>query len=171
MTYDSDTGCANEPESRRKGRGPKSGRNCNDEERSVQLRGSSAPATELEIISLQLADSEHATDYEADDEEKPQVGDQAVDAEHDENGGIVARKVAQVVVDSALYLAKVGGLGNALEVEELGNWSQVGESRGDGGIAQAVEAPTEVHPGCQGIDGDAEARHDGGCVGCSLRGR
>ena len=87
-----------------------------------------------------LADAEHATNDKADDKEKKQIGEQAVDAEHDKDGGIVAREVTQVVVDSALDLAEVGGLGDALYVEELGDGPQVGEAGRDGCRAQTIEA-------------------------------
>lgn len=111
----------------------------------------------MKVVALKLADAEHAADNEADNEEEEQVCEQAVDAEHDEDSGVVAGKVAKVVVDSALNLAKVGGLGDTLDIEELGDGPQVGEARGDRRRAQAVEAAGEVHAGRQGVDGYAEA--------------
>lgn len=161
MTNNRDTGCANQPEHRGKRRGPETKRNGNDEEGGVELRGRGSPAAELKIIALEFANTKHTSNYKTDDKKKQQVGEQTVDAEHDEDGGIVAGEVAQVVVDPALDLAEVGGLGDALEVEELGDGSQVGEARGDRGGAQAVEASAEIHPRRQGVDGNAEARHDG----------
>lgn len=121
------------------------------------MRSSCAEGRELEIIALELADAEHSADNEADDEEQEQVCQQAVDAEHDKNSGIVAGEVAQVVVYTALDFTKVGGLGNALDIEELGDGPQVGKARGDGGAAQTVEAAREVHSRRQGVDRDAEA--------------
>lgn len=120
-----------------------------------------APATQLQVVTLELSDTEHAPYDQDDDEEQHQIGEQAVYAEHDEDGGIVAGEVAQVVVDTALDLTKVGWLRDALDVEELGDGAQIGESRGHGGVAQAVEASTEVQARRQGVDGDAETRHDG----------
>ena len=90
------------------------------------------------------------------------MGEQAVDAEHREDSSVIAGEVAQVVVDTALRLTKVGRLGDALEIEELADGAQVGEARRDGGGAQAVKTSSEVHPGGKGGDGDVEARH-GGC--------
>ena len=110
MAHNRHAGCSDEPEHGGKGRCPETERNGNDEERSVKLRGSCAPAGELQIVAFKLADTEHSADYKAYDEEQHQVGKQAVDAEHDEDSSIVARKVTQVVVDPALDLAKVGGL-------------------------------------------------------------
>lgn len=121
------------------------------------MGSSGAPATDLEIVALQLADAVHAPHDEADDEEQHQVGEQAVDAEHDEDGRIVAREVAQVVVDPALRLAEVCGFGDALEIEELRDGAQVGKARGDGLIAQTVEPSREVHPGRQGVQRNAQS--------------
>ena len=161
MTDDGDTRGANEPEHSRKWRCKQAKGNGDDGETGVELRGSGAPAADLEIVALKLADAVHADDDEADDKKQQQVSQQAVDAEHGEHSSVVAGEVSEVVVDATLGLAEVGGLGDALDVEELGDGAQVGEARGDGGRAQAVEAAAEVHPRRQGVDGDAEARHDG----------
>lgn len=162
MTNDGNTGGTNEPENSRERRRPQSERNGNDGKGGVELRGGRAPGADLEVIALELSDAVHATNDEDDDEEQQQMGEQAVDAEHGKDSSVVAGEVAQVVVDAALRLTEVGGLGDALDVEELADGAQVGEARRDGGGAQAVEAPLEVHPGRQGGDGDAEARHGGG---------
>lgn len=157
MAQDGDTRGADQPEDGAKRRGPQAERDRNDEEGSVELRGSSAPAGNLEVIAFELADAEHAADDEANDEEQQQVCEQAVDAEHDEDGGIVAGEVAEIVVDSALHLAEVGRLGDALDVEELGDGPQIGEARRDRRRAQAVKAAGQVHAGRQGVDGNVEA--------------
>lgn len=85
----------------------------------------------MQVIALELADTEHATNDKADDKEQKQVGEQAVNAEHGEYCGIVAGEIAQVVVHATLDLTKIGGLGDALHIEELGDGSQVGEARGN----------------------------------------
>lgn len=154
---------ADEPENRRKGRRPKTQRNGNDKQCGVHLRRRRTPAANLEIIALELANSIHTSHHQADDKKEHQVGEQAVDAEHDEHGGIVAREVAQVVVDSALHFAEIGRLRDALDIEKLADGSQVGEARRHRRGAQTVEAAAKVHSRRERIDGDAEARHDG-CV-------
>ena len=121
MAKDGDTRRANEPKNRTDGRSKETKRNCNNEKRSVQLGGCSPPTTDLEIVSLELSNAVHAPNHKEDNEEKQQVGEQTVDAEHDKDNGIVAREVAQVVVDPALHLAEVGRLGDTLDVEELGD--------------------------------------------------
>jgi hypothetical protein len=163
VSDDDDAGSSDEPEHGSEGRGPQTDRNGNDEQCRVELGRGSAPAADLQVVSVKFANGEHASDYEADVEEQRQVGEQAIDAEHGEDSGIVAGEVAQVVIDAALGLAKAGRLRDALDVEELANGTQVGKAGGDGRGAQAVEASREVHAGRQGVDGDAEARHaDGG---------
>ena len=128
MADNGDAGGANEPQNSGEGRRPQSKRDGDDGQGGVKLRGGGAPRAHLEIVAFELANSVHASNDEDDDKEKQQVSEQAVDAEHGEDGSIVAGEVAQVVVDAALGLAKVGGLGDALEVEELANGAQVGEA-------------------------------------------
>ena len=132
MAHNSHASRSDEPEHGCEGRCPETEGNGNDKERGVELRGRCAPAAELQIVAFKFADTEHSADYKTYNKEQHQVREQAVDAEHDEDGSIVARKVAQVVVDPALDLTEVCGLGDALDVEELGDGAQVGESRRDG---------------------------------------
>jgi hypothetical protein len=119
MAQDGDARGSNEPEDSRKGRSPETERHSDDQQNSVELRSRGAPASDLEVVALKLANAIHAADDKEDDEEEHQVREQAVDAEHDEHDGIVAGEVSQIVVDSALHFAKVGGLRDALQVEEL----------------------------------------------------
>ncbi|KFY68852.1 hypothetical protein V498_10555 [Pseudogymnoascus sp. VKM F-4517 (FW-2822)] len=115
-----------------------------DKEESVELGGGEAVGTELQVAAVELANGPHATDDEEDDEEEERVRHQAVDAEHHEHGRIVAGEVAQVPVDARLGLAEVGGLGQTLEVEELGDGLDVGEAGADCLRAEAGEAVGEV---------------------------
>jgi hypothetical protein len=161
MAENGDTGGSDEPEHGGEGRCPQTEGNCDDKQPRVELRGAGAHAAKLQVVALELADAEHAANDEADNEEQQQIGQETVYAEHGEHSCVVAREVAQVVVDPALDLAKVGGLGDALDVEELGDGPQVGEARGYRCVAQAVEAPGEVHTRRQSVDGNAEAGHDG----------
>lgn len=157
MAQNSDTGGSNEPENSAKRRSPEAQGNADDQKRRVQLGSGRAPTANLQVVALELANAVHATDEQKDDEEECQICEQAVDDEHGENSGIVAREVAEVVVDSALHLAEVGWLGDALHVEELGDRAQIREAAGEGLRLQAVEATGEVQPGRQSVNGDAES--------------
>ena len=119
MAEDGDSTRADEPKHGRDGRGDQDERDSDDEKAGVKLRGRGAQEAEVKILTLEHTDAPDAADDEDDDEEEAQVGEQAVDAEHDEEGGIVAAEIAKVVVDAALGLAKVCRLGDALEVEEF----------------------------------------------------
>lgn len=88
-------------------------------------------------MTVEAADDEQACKDEDDVEHKEPICEQRVDAKHDKNDGIVAREVAQVVVDTGLGLNKVGGLGDTLEVEELGDGTQVGEAAAERTSAEA----------------------------------
>lgn len=147
MAQDGDTRSSNEPKHGGEGRSQEAEGHGDAEQGGVELRGGSAPAPDLEVVALQFADTVHATNDEEDEEEQLQVGEQAVDAEHDEDDGIVAGEVAQVVVEPALHGAEVFRLGDALDVEELGDGPQVGKTGGNGLAPQAIEAAREVHPG------------------------
>lgn len=69
-----------------------------DQQASVQLASCGRECADREVLSCKLANAPHAADHEEDDEEECEVGDQAVDEEHDKDDGVVAREVAQVVV-------------------------------------------------------------------------
>ncbi|KFZ11316.1 hypothetical protein V501_04826 [Pseudogymnoascus sp. VKM F-4519 (FW-2642)] len=135
-----------------------------DEEEGVELGGGDAVGPELEVATVELANGPHAADDEEDDEEEERVRHQAVDAEHHEYGGIVAGEVAQVPVDARLGLAEVGGLGQALEVEELGDGLDVGEAGADGLRAEASKAVGEVESRREDVQGDLNACHCEGWV-------
>lgn len=168
MAQNGDTGGSNEPENGAEWGSPEAERNADDQKGRVELGSGRAPAAKLQVVALELANPVHAANEQQDDEEQGQVGDQAVDDEHGENGCIVAREVAEVVVDAALHLAEVGWLGDALHVEELGDGAQVREPAGERLRLQAVEATGEVQPGRQRVNGDAESRHEVRLV-CGLR--
>ncbi|KAB8337210.1 hypothetical protein FH972_021512 [Carpinus fangiana] len=113
----------------------------------------------VQVSAAEFADAPHAGDDEDDVEQEPEVCDERVDGQHDEDDGIVAGEVGQVVVDSVLDLCKVLGLGHALEVEELADGLQVGEAGADGLVAQALEPVAEIQTRGQGIYGDVDAGH------------
>lgn len=152
---------SNEPEQGRERRGNKTDGNADNQQTSPELRGGRPERSDLEVASVQLADAEHARHHKDDIKEQQPVGQQGVDAEHEEDDGIVAGEVAQVVVDAGLHLAKVGRLGQALEVEELGDGAQVGEAAAQRSRAQALEALSQVEAGRDEVEGDLDARHFG----------
>ena len=145
-----------------------------DVETRVQLHRRETVLAELQVAALELADQEHAEGDEDDVEKQPEVGEQAVDAEHGEDDGVVAREVAEVVVDTRLHLAEVGGLADALDVEELGDGPQVREAAGERPGAHAGEALRDVQARRQNVYRDLDAGHVGRVGGskiCALPGK
>lgn len=129
-----------------------------DQQAGVQLSSCRAEEADVKIAAVEFAYAPHASDDEDNDEEEGEVVEQRVDAEHDEDGGIVAAEVAQVVVDPALGLAEVCWLRDALEVEELAQRAQIREARAQALAADGVEAG-EVEARRQRVDGNADACH------------
>lgn len=165
MANDDDTAGTDEPGNGSKGRRDKTDGDGDNIKTSVQLRGGGAHGAELEIAAIKLADEEHAGDHKDDIEKQPPVGQQSVDAEHDEDDGVVAGEVAEVVVDAGLHVGKVLGLGQALDIEELGQRTQVREARGQRGRPDAVEAVSQLEARRQHVDRDLDAGgHCGGLV-------
>lgn len=107
-------------------------------------------------MTLELSDAVKTTSDQDDDKEQQGVGQQAVDAEHHKDGGIVAGEVGQIVVHTALDLAEMGGFGDTLDVQEFGDRAQVGKARAEGLRADAVEPFAEARG--NRINGDLE-RH------------
>lgn len=118
--------------------------NCNHRHDRVQLRSRRPCESHVQIPAFELADAKHADHDEYDDKAELEVGEQAVDAEHEEDGGIVGREVGQIVVDSILHHAKVGGLGKVLDVEEFADGLEIGEPRAQGCCANGIEACAEA---------------------------
>ena len=139
MSNNANARCANQPQDSADWRSPDTERNGNNQKTSVKLRRSCAGESDIEVGALKLANTEHAADYEYNDEEQEQVCKQAVNAEHDEEHGIVAAEVGQVVVDASLDLAKVLRLRQALEVEELADGLEVGEAAAESLRADALK--------------------------------
>ena len=129
MAENGDAGSSDQPQESGYGRRDESDGDCNTSQCSIHLRRGSTEGTNLKVTTSQFANSPHATSHKDDVEEKPHVGEQAVDGEHDKNNGIIAGEIAEVVVDSALNLPKVVWLRQSLEVEELGDRFDVGKSR------------------------------------------
>ena len=140
MSNNANARCANQPQDSADRRRPDTKGNCNNQKTSVELRRSCAGESNIEVSALELADAEHAADDEDNDEEQEQVCKQAVNAEHDEEDGIVAAEVGQVVVDTGLNLAKVLRLRQALEVEKLADGLEVGEAAAESLRANALKA-------------------------------
>jgi len=130
----------NQPQGSGEGRGPDTDWNADNEQSSVELRCSEAGEAQVQVATLQQVDSVKTHAHKENVEQQRQVGQQAVDAENNKNDGIVAGKVGQVVVDTALGFSEIGRLGHALDVEEFRDRTEVGESRAQRGAAEAVEA-------------------------------
>lgn len=113
----------------------------------------------VKIPPIELADGPHAADDEDDDEEEGHVRDQAVDAQHDEDRGIVAGEVAQVVVDARLHIAEVLGLRQPLDVEEVGERLEIGKPGCQGLRPHASELVREVQPRREDVEGDLYPGH------------
>ena len=162
VTKDSHTSCANEPEGGSKGGSPETQRHGDTQQRSVELRGIEATEADIQIPTTQLVNPVETAGDQDDNKEENEVGQQAVDAQHHKDHGIVAGEVRQVVVDSALHLTKVGRLGYALHVEELGDGAQVGKASGQGLAADVVEAITKTRS--DRVDGNLNS-HDSELMG------
>lgn len=172
MANDDDEAGTNEPGNSSKGRRDKTDGDGNDVETGVELRGGGAESADLEIAAVELANDKHARGDKDDVEQKPPVGQEGVDAQHDKDDGIVAGEVAEVVVDTRLHLAKVLRLGEALDVKELGDGAQVGEARGQRRRPDAVEAVAELEARGDHFDRDLDAGgHFGGLGGGERLGR
>lgn len=159
MAENGDAGGANQPQKCGDGRSNESPRHCNADQASVKLGSGGTEGAYDQIVSTQLADSPHATGDKNDVEEKPQVGEQAVDTEHDENNGIVGGEVGEIVIDATLDLDEVVGLGKSLDVQEFGDGFDVGKSRGDRLGTNTAEAIREVQARGDGVERDANSGH------------
>lgn len=85
-------------------------------------RGDEGAVGKSEVPAVELADCPHSADDKEDQKEETEIGEEGVDREHDEDGGIIGGEVAKVVVYAALCLAQVLWFADALEVEEFGYW-------------------------------------------------
>ena len=159
VTKDSHTSGTNQPQHGCKGGSPQSKRDSHDEKSSVKLRSRRAEEANVQVAALELADAVGATDDKEDDEEQGEVRDEGVDAQHDEHAEIVCREVAQVVVDARLGLGEVCRFGEALDVEELGDGTQVREARGERLRAHAGEAVAEAKPRSNSLDRKLDRGH------------
>lgn len=186
MAKNGDAGGSDQPESSGERVCDYTNRDCYTQHGGVELSCGSTEETNIEIAALELADSPHATNYEDDVEEQKQVGEQSVDAEHDEKDGIIAGEIAEVVIDAVLDFAKVLRFRETLEVKKFANGFQIGKAAGDGLRADTVEAALQVqtrgngvewniHPGggecgCRGKNKTTRERNPGGWKGVSARG-
>lgn len=112
-------------------------------------------------MSFELSNSPHSTNDKEDEEEKCQVGEQAIDAQHKEDDDIVARKVSKVVINSGLDLAEVCRFGDALEVEELGDGPEVCKSRRQRLRSYARESVGQIETRRQNVNRNLNSRHFG----------
>ena len=158
VAEDGDTGGTNQPQGSRKGRSPDAERHANAQQDGVQLRGVETTESQVQVPAFQLANAVETGADEDDHKQQQRVGQQAVDAEHHKDDGIVAGEVGEVVVHPALDFTKVGRLRQALEVEEFGDRAQVGKAGAERLAADVVEAIAKTRG--DGINGDLDG-HDG----------
>ena len=161
VAEDDHAASTDQPQRRGQRRCDDSYRDRNAVQRRVELRGCEALLAELQVAAVEFANDIVPADNEHDVEEQIEVGEQRIDGEHDKHGRVVAGEVAQVVVDTRLHLAKVGRLRDALEVEELADGAEVGESRGDGSRPEAGEPVSQVKARRQSVQRDLYACHVG----------
>lgn len=159
MTKDGHTRSANQPEQGADGRSIQTQGHGDDDKTSIQLGRGGTQGAEFEITTLETADQVHTGNDQDDVEEQCPVGEQSVDAQHAEDDSIVAREVAEVIVDSRLHLAKIGRLGDTLEVEELRDGLEVGEAASDAAGSQALKALRKVQARRNNVQGDLNASH------------
>lgn len=165
VAKDGHTGSTNQPQDGRDGGCQEAHGHRDTEQGRVQLGSVETPEAQVQVATVQLANSPETGADEDNEEHQSPVGQQAVDAEHDKDDGIVAREVAEVVVDATLDFTKVGGLGQALEVKEFRDRAQVGESGAHGLAADAVESIAE--PRGDRVDGDLDGH--GGRLGVEVK--
>jgi len=151
---------ADQPQDGGDGARPDAERHGDNEQAGVELGGGGAEDANVEVSTLELRDREHAADDEDNDEEEQEVGEEGVDAEHNEDDRVVAAEVGEVVVDPVLDFGEVAGLGEGLDVQEFRERLEVGEAIGPGLRAHAVEARLQVQPACERVKGDVDTRHD-----------
>lgn len=166
MTQNCNARSSNEPKGGRKGVCDDCKWDSQNDQSSVELCGSCTEEANIQITALKLADTVHATNDKKNDKCEQPVGEQRVDAQHDEQDGIVAGKVTKIVVDPVLDLAKVLRLGQSLEVEELANGLQVGKAALQVLRANTVKTTLQIEARCDGIERNVDASCHGLIGGC-----
>lgn len=121
------------------------------------MRGAGAEESDIKIAAVEFANSVHTPGDEDNDKQQNRISEESVDAQHEEDDEVVAGEVGEVVVDTALHFAKVGGLGDTLNVEELGDGLEVGETRAHRRRAYALKPVAEARG--DDVDGYSELGH------------
>jgi len=103
--------------------------------------------TKVEIGALEPSDPDHAESHKDHVEEKWGICEQAVDCEHGRDGEVVTLEVCEIPINSVLDIAKVCGFGETLQVKELADGLEIGESRGEGLCSDALKARAEIKAG------------------------
>lgn len=128
MAQNGDTASSSEPEHGANWAGKYCQWDGNDGESAIELSGGGVNWANVKVLATKLADSPHSTHYENNDKQKCQVREQTVDEEHEEDDGIVAGEVAEIVGGSVLGFTEAGRLGEEGEIEEFSKRLQVGEA-------------------------------------------
>lgn len=163
VAEDGDSRGTDQPEDRRDRGGPDTQRHGHDQQPGIELGGVEASNPQFQVAPFQLPDAVQTSGDQDDDKEQDRVREQAVDAQHHKDHGIVAREVGQVVVHATLDLAEIGRLGKTFEIQEFGNRAEVGKAGANGLGTDAVEAITKSRG--DRIDGDLDGAHAGGSTG------
>nr|POE63432.1 hypothetical protein CFP56_04335 [Quercus suber] len=85
----------------------------------------------------------------------------SVDGQDDENRGVVAAKVGQIIVDAVLHFAEIAWFGYALEIEELADGFEVRKAVGETLAADAIKASLKAQPARDGLQRNVDACHIG----------
>lgn len=159
VTEDGHATGTNQPQDGGEGRCNESDRHGEHNQTRVELRGRCVNGTNVEIAPTELANGPHAAHDEDNVKEQPKVGDEAVDAEHGKEDGIVAGEVAEIIVDTRLDLAKVLRLRHALQIKEFRQWFEIGEAGAEGLRTHAGQTIGEVETRREHVNGDLDACH------------
>lgn len=162
MANDDHAALANQREDGGESRSNEKEKTAGAEESCVQLGRSRGKGADSQILAIQPAEHPQTNGKKNDVEQQQLVRDEGVDAEKDEDDGVVARKGRQVVIDTRLNLGKVGGLREALEVEKLADGLHVGKTAGERRVTKAGETIANVEARRDKVEGDLNTRHGGG---------
>lgn len=119
----------NQPQNRRNRWRKEPKRNSNNQQAGVQLWASEGGKSQVEVITLQAANTIHATGNKQNDKQQQNVGDQTVNRQQTKHNCIIGRKVAQVKVDTWLSVAPAGGFAESFVVKKVTQRLHVAQTR------------------------------------------
>lgn len=128
MAENGDAGSTDKPEDGGQGRGNETKGNRDNKKSSVELGGGEDGESEVQVVALEHSNAVHANNDKDNDEEKQSICEKAVDGKESKDDGVVGGEVAEIEVDSGLSLAPALRLGHALDIEEVCQGFEIGES-------------------------------------------